>query len=427
MQMNALPTATMNRLGTLSIDNSPDATVHKGLQIAARTHKPSRAGETLYGKDPLPTITGSPSVAVNLSRDQIDPNGSSSKPATPTKIPRLASSRSNAISPQQSHPVPSPGEEVADSATDLPYRRASLVPGTGMSSSVPQTSSYLKANSKSTTPSSPSTQESPRMPDINAGILTNVDGQDRQRKVSTVSQSTSQAQTLSSSRASGKIPVAVVPPPSEKRRSLLLADARELAKSVRAPLRNSQQAVTGRVLTKAQPAQQEPPSTTSTPSIGITRTRTKTSESVAPPIAKASQLSDGLPTSKSMGSSIASKLSIPTRMSKSATTANLRQSPAPSDHGGRSTSSSRYGTPIGDDEIKGDEEMLEFVQRQRTKQASRGMSPEEIERLFTFPDPIEGSAPLNPQSELDVHIYRLKYNWLLTPYHRCSATIPARA
>lgn len=45
--------------------------------------------------------------------------------------------------------------------------------------------------------------------------------------------------------------------------------------------------------------------------------------------------------------------------------------------------------------------MMEFVQRQRTKQASRGMSEEEIERLFTFPEPIEAMRSLSPQSVSD--------------------------
>jgi dual specificity tyrosine-phosphorylation-regulated kinase 2/3/4 len=115
-----------------------------------------------------------------------------------------------------------------------------------------------------------------------------------------------------------------------------------------------------------------------------------------------------LPASKSHRG-LASKLSIPSRITRSSTTPSLSQShsPAPSD-GGRSTSSSRYGTPLGEDDLKADDEMSEFLQRQKTRKSPSGLTEEEIARMLDFPEPIEPRVPLPPDGESGTRVTELQ-------------------
>lgn len=400
LQMNALPASTATRLATSSVDDrqpvgSGTPSQKRPLPVPPRMHRPSRVGDSLHGKDPLPTITGSPSVAINTTVEPSDMSGQASKPATPTRIPRLAGNRSNVPSPQFLEPPATPGVDATTNGAENPHRRGSLKPGAGMSSSAPdQNSSFLKTSQdEAGHSSSSSSQEMPPV-EISRDVR-----QEEQPKRRVLGASASQVPVLSSSRTSGKYqPNASTTAPSEKRRSLILSEKEDL-KPARSPLRVNKPTTTASSAGKNQVS-----STASLLTSSTARLRTKTSET--PSLSyKSSTLVEGLPTSRSMGNSIVSKLSIPTRMSKSATTSSLRQSPVPSEPGGRSTSSSRYGTPIGEDEIRGDEEMMEFVQRQRTKQASKGMSEEEIDRLFTFPEPIEPTRSLTPQSKSLVQVH----------------------
>lgn len=67
---------------------------------------------------------------------------------------------------------------------------------------------------------------------------------------------------------------------------------------------------------------------------------------------------------------------------------------------GRSTASSRYGTPIGEEELKADEEMVDFIRRQKSKKTSHGLSQEELERLLNFPEPIDPEPARPPSGRL---------------------------
>lgn len=393
MQMNALPSSTASRYSSApgegeTANDAGTPSQKRPLPVPPRVHRPSRVGDSLFGKDPLPTITGSPSVALNNTGEPAETSGQASKPATPTRIPRLASSRSNVPSPQYLEP-PTSGVDLVSGESTSPQRRGSLKPGSGISSSVPdQNSSYLQAgrDAGGNTSSSSSQGTSPLVDSA-------AEKAEEQPKRRVLGASASQVPVLSSSRTSGKYQSTSAAVPSDKRRSLILSEKEDF-KPTRSPLRVSQPtAINGAAAQK-----QTLPASSSSLATSTPRLRTKTSETPSSSH-KSSTLVDGLPTSRSMGSSIVSKLSIPTRMSKSATTSNLRHSPAPSEVGGRSTISSRYGTPVGEDELRGDEEMMEFVQRQRTKQASRGMSEEESDRLFTFPEPIEPTRSLSPHSK----------------------------
>ena len=420
MQINALPASTVSRLDTLSIDEegaADNANSTSGgkrpLPVPPRSTKLSRVAETTYSRGTLPTITGSPSVIGAAASASIDAEASgghlgistSPKPATPTRIPRLTGSKSNGNSPQ---PQPAPRDSVSpaetgESATDLPYRRGSLAPGSGFSSSVPQqASSFLSARLKSN-PGTPSSSDSGMqgspLPSDQAGSSSE-NGLSRQTSA-TYSASrlpesaTSASRVPSSSKASS---FTAATSKSERRRSFLPQQEEREGKVARTPLKSSLPALGSRVLSSKAQQPLSPP-TSSTGSIsGIARIRNKTSDGGTFASSGKGPVAEGLlPTSKSTRS-LASKLSIPSRVSKSANASSLSQSPAPSEVAGeRSTSSSRYGTPIGEDEIRGDEEMVDFLRRQRTKKSSaHGLSSEEIDRMLDFPEPIEPQSPLLP-------------------------------
>ena len=439
MQMNALPASPEH--GSAPMQKRP-------LPVPPRSTRLSRATESL-SKGTLPTITGSPSV-VNPSaglNTERNTSASYSKPTTPTRIPRLAGNGANSTSPQ-----PAMSEDItardasvspADTgeSTDLPYRRGSLIPGGGFSSSAPQKSNAFlsaAAAASAASSSSDSMQESPSFANQTGSSSDSasafVEPQSRQ-----VSAASTQAPTvpprrviggdpsLPSSRSSTKMESSSASGPSkaEKRRSLLPQQDDRDAKVARTPLRNSHASVGSRLLSKTHSFT---PSSSST-NLLSPRTRVKTSEGALPVATpKAASLTDaGLPSSKSSRTGLASKLSIPSRISRSATSQTLSRSPVPSESvEGRSTSSSRYGTPIGEDEIKADEEMVDFVNRQKTRKTSHGLSEEELKRMLDFPEPIEPEPARPPSGTCGVFF---AYGWANSrqqrPYTNGLSTCPS--
>lgn len=112
---------------------------------------------------------------------------------------------------------------------------------------------------------------------------------------------------------------------------------------------------------------------------------------------------------------ITSKLTIPSRMSRSSTTPSLISASeavghtsrsSPSAHGPRSrtTESKDVTKPIiSEEEAKGDEEMAQYVARQRTKKLMSGMTPAEVSKLFEFPKPVERTKPMTTQESLRLY------------------------
>lgn len=417
LQMNALPASTVSRLESLSVDEdstgTPVATQSKRPpQQAARGTRPLRIGDGSIAKATLPTIAGSPSVAANAAASLSEAANHSPKPATPTRIPRLAGNRSASGSPQA--PVAKEGEnQTAQAYTDAVHRRGSLAPGAGMSSSMPQQHhAYLSPQSASTSSSSDSYTDSQMQLEqggssSESAANSNVSAPRSSRQAAVQVPSTPSKgipQTLHSTRSSLRsVSLTNTTNKTEKRRSLVLADEGD-SKSSKTGLRSSQPTVrTSSKLSATAPS--SVPSSLATP-----RNRTKTSDALSPSASgtKASLLSDGLPASKSHRG-LASKLSIPSRITRSSTTPSLSQShsPAPSD-GGRSTSSSRYGTPLGEDDLKADDEMSEFLQRQKTRKSPSGLTEEEIARMLDFPEPIEPRVPLPPDGESGTRVTELQ-------------------
>jgi hypothetical protein len=124
----------------------------------------------------------------------------------------------------------------------------------------------------------------------------------------------------------------------------------------------------------------------------------------------------GVMASSRSSRTIASKLTIPSRMSRSSTTPSMlspseavghtsRSSPGHSLRGGRVTDSkgNMMSPTISEEESKGDEEMAQYVARQRTKKLMSGMTPGEVAKLFEFPKPIEPTQPMTTQEALRLY------------------------
>ena len=60
------------------------------------------------------------------------------------------------------------------------------------------------------------------------------------------------------------------------------------------------------------------------------------------------------------------------------------------------TPSSSPSTVVDDDEIAGDEEMLQYIKRQQTKRLAHGATQEELDELLRFPEPLPPVPPLSP-------------------------------
>ena len=60
------------------------------------------------------------------------------------------------------------------------------------------------------------------------------------------------------------------------------------------------------------------------------------------------------------------------------------------------TPSSSPSTVIDEDEIAGDEEMLQYIKRQQAKRLAHGATQEELDELLRFPEPLPPAPPLPP-------------------------------
>lgn len=385
-------------------DGSATPSNKRPLPVPPRSLRNARQNDAA-NKGALPTITGSPSVVnVGSSAPNEVPARMSPKPATPTRIPRPVGggSRSRGPSPAQAVPAQDAEQktELAIAGTaEPPPRRGSIAPGSGLSSSVPQHSSsaLLSVQDAAQPSSSESSSTADHTPSPSDDTPSSSIQRSRYTSTTTLSPAVTallpQGSTAGKNAARGSSQaVAPATAKAEKRVSLLGSDKESrLAKT---SLKDGQPVSSSRLLGKTQ----------SMPSSSISqstpRGATKGSDAATPlSVSKRHiSLNEGLPVAKS-SRSLASKLSIPSRISKSTATSAHSPSPVPSEGAGgaRSTASSRYGTPIGEDELKGDEEMMEFVNRQRAKKKATGMSSDEIDRLFDFPEPIDPRPSLTPQ------------------------------
>jgi dual specificity tyrosine-phosphorylation-regulated kinase 2/3/4 len=62
---------------------------------------------------------------------------------------------------------------------------------------------------------------------------------------------------------------------------------------------------------------------------------------------------------------------------------------------------------MDDDEILGDEEMLQYIKRQQARKLANGVKKEDLDEMFSFPEPIPPKRPMSPQSESFVSVILL--------------------
>lgn len=65
------------------------------------------------------------------------------------------------------------------------------------------------------------------------------------------------------------------------------------------------------------------------------------------------------------------------------------------------TPSSSPSTAVDEDEIVGDEEMLQYIKRQQAKRLAHGATQEELDVLLRFPEPLPPTSPLSPTGTID--------------------------
>ncbi|GAA5884460.1 hypothetical protein JCM6882_005260 [Rhodosporidiobolus microsporus] len=417
MQMNALPPATARRVESMSSSSyskPPSAT--SSLLQTPRT-RTSKLQDSV--KANLPTIAGSPSThayGVGAEGTRVfhpNPSPSTTPPPvshTPTKIPRLKGTSSATTSPRTSPVIPPPG------STKLGVRRgssrgsnldaASTVSGSLSSPNLEETSEFGIVNREPGLSIGEKTLSTRRRVDSDT-----VGPSQIPRSRST----TSGVSSLSSSTRTVKEPVE---PPPAARNAVPRAGRRPstVEEEKRTPSASSSRALprssTLSSSTSRLPSQSDASSSSSTVTGLSASTRKpltiRPSETgvrrASVPANVASESLASVRSSKSMSS----KMSIPSRVPKPASTS-ARLSPSTTESGRSSSASGTFGS---DDKVKGDEEMGEYVKRQIARQVGKGVAEETVRKMFEFPDPTEPLPPLSPEDALSL------YSRYLAPYEK---------
>lgn len=358
--MTALPATTAQRVANLKTSNNSISTPTTATSIT-RTGSSSRvtsqtvssmqkqSDASLRSRNQLPTIAGSPSVGTtghSASKDLKDGppsvllnSMSSLSKETPTKIPRI-SSRTSAAG--------SPGLGVSSAQSTLVGRRISL------NVTAPSTD-------PSPTPGEATTNE--------FGVLDSTETQ------------------------GGK---AMVAEPHNRRQSIRISPTA----SSRAP---------------RQPA--GPPSTGGIPrksnrdSVSFSALRKASTGSVASTASVAAQPSESshvhhrfsaLSPSKSL-KLLSPKISLPTSRTSNSHSNTASSSAHRTQAGTPSSSRQSLSTPspvpstVDEEELLGDEEMLQYIRRQQAKKMATGATQEELDELLKFPEPIPPGPGLTPE------------------------------
>ncbi|BGP14545.1 serine/threonine protein kinase, CMGC, dual-specificity [Rhodosporidiobolus nylandii] len=433
MQVNPLPQHTVRRVDSMSSSSgySKPPSASSSVLQTPRT-RTSKLQESI--KANLPTIAGSPSThALGAAPEagRLYPTGPSPssttpppKAQTPTKIPRLKGGSSGAPSPRASPVLP----PAPSTASKTGPRRASSF------SSQNDSTDPLSASLSSSAAHFPSGDETsefgfvnrepglaigektvgtrrrvdsetiassqiPRSRSITSGVgsLASTGRAAREPVDSAVS---SAASSRTAGPRTGRRPSTVeeekrTPSVSSSRTgprsSILSASTSRLPSQAVSEASSTSSTVTGLPSSTRKPSLMKAGETT-----GIRRASVPATSTMDPPS-----------TSKS-SRSLASKMSIPSRVPKPASTS-ARLSPSTTESGRSSAASGTYGE---DDRIKGDEEMAAYVRRQVSKNLAKGVSEETVRKMFEFPDPTEPLPPLSPEDAVSL------YSRYLAPYEK---------
>jgi dual specificity tyrosine-phosphorylation-regulated kinase 2/3/4 len=54
---------------------------------------------------------------------------------------------------------------------------------------------------------------------------------------------------------------------------------------------------------------------------------------------------------------------------------------------------------VDEDELQGDEEMMQYIRRQQAKKLAAGATQDELDELLKFPEPIPPKASMSPNGK----------------------------
>lgn len=360
MQMTALPATTAQRVASLKTSNNSISTPTSATSIT-RTGSSSRvtsqtvssmqkqSDASLRSRNQLPTIAGSPSVGTtgySASKDPKDgpPSAllnsmSSLSKETPTKIPRI-SSRTSAAG--------SPGLGVSSAQSTLVGRRISL------------------------NVTAPSTDPSPTLGEPTTNEFGVLDSAETQSGKTTTTEASTRRQSMRvSPTGSSRVPRQPSGPPS--------------AGGI--PRKPNRDSVSFSALRKASTG-----SVASTASVAAQPSEPSHSH----------HRFSALSPSKSL-KLLSPKISLPTSRNSNSNSNAASSSVHRAQAGTPSSSRQSLSTPspvpstVDEEELLGDEEMLQYIRRQQAKKMATGATQEELDELLKFPEPIPPSPGLAPE------------------------------
>ncbi|BGP01393.1 serine/threonine protein kinase, CMGC, dual-specificity [Rhodotorula toruloides] len=400
LHISALPASTARRVDSMSRSSVPTAPVQK----TPRT-RTSRLQES--AKMNLPTIAGSPSTHVLLgtaassSSSSVSPSTTPPpKSHTPTRIPRLNRTSAAAATSPRTSPV---GRSLS---SKLPTRRLSSY-GNGSAEAAHQPSQKDRGGLGG---AARAAAASSALADKTHSTRRRVESDATQipRSRSTNSRSSS---LKSGTIDAGELSIASETALNASRHARKAPAVDEKHMPIETPRHQPRVTWLSSSLSRlpSQAVTSESSSASSTPAIGTATRRSlpRPGESSAARRTSVPASTDALSSSRS-ARTLGSKMAVPSRVSKSASTS-TRLSPSTTSSGRSSAASGTYGE---EDTVRGDEEMAAYVRRQMSKKLASGMSEDAIRKLFEFPDPTEPLPPLSPDDAVSL------YSRYLSPYEK---------
>lgn len=134
---------------------------------------------------------------------------------------------------------------------------------------------------------------------------------------------------------------------------------------------------------------------------GLRKASTGSVSSMASAAVDATHRISALSPSKGLSKLLSPKISLPaTRLSSSSTSPNAHlSSGSPSPQRQSLSTPSPAPSSVDEDEIMGDEEMLQYIKRQQARKLANGAKKEDLEEMLRFPEPLPPGRPTSPSSE----------------------------
>jgi len=383
MQISALPQATAQRVANLKATSTPNgsATATRSSAVSSRATSQTisslqrQSDTSLRSRMLLPTIAGSPSVGaagnnaqINRDMKERDPlpssgaNGTGVHPKeTPTKIPRIHSRTST---------VSSPALKPSTSST-MASRRTSLIVSSSVAENDPSpTPGNAPGNGSSGSINNPA----PIMDEF--GLLENGDA------------SKATLNTLTQRRAS----------PSSSSNARVPRQVINSTSSSNIPRKGTRDSMSFGGLRKS--------------STGSVASLNSVAPSDAPSTQTTSHRFSALSPSKGL-KLLSPKVSL--THSRSSNSSNTHQAATPSSSRLSLSTPSPAPSSVDEEELLGDEEMLQYIKRQQQKKLAHGATQEELDALLRFPEPLPPAPPQSPSGKF-LSVFILYYLLTLQSY-----------